>query len=27
VSVKDDDMDSALAAAIATLHRMNAAGR
>ena len=27
VSVKDDDMDSALAAALATLHRMNATGR
>lgn len=26
-SVKDDDMDSALAAALATLHRMNATGR
>jgi hypothetical protein len=26
-SVKDDDMDSALAAALATLHKMNATGR
>lgn len=26
-SVKDDDMDSALAAALATLHKMNASGR